>query len=113
LLWLNPGHGGGARYLAAQFRRAQDETERRICQLCTASHGCRMTNPTTVGVFRLASAALAAFPARHLPECHQQLDALLPAARPAASWSTTPASSIANRCSRRASATGSGCWTST
>jgi opine dehydrogenase len=79
LLWLNPGHSGGALYLAAQFRRAQDETEPRICQLSTASHGCRMTNPTTVAVFRLASAALAAFPARHLTECHQQLDALLPA----------------------------------
>src|SRR4051812_25713199 len=39
LLWLNPGHSGGALYLGAQFRRAQDGSERRICQLSTASHG--------------------------------------------------------------------------
>lgn len=77
LLWLNPGHSGGALYLAARFR-AQDQRGRRICQLSTASHSSRMTTPTTVDVFRLPSAAMAAFPARHLHGCHQQLDTLLP-----------------------------------
>ena len=78
LLWLNPGHSGGALYLAAEIRRGNVERELRICQLSTASHGSRMTSPTSVGVFRLTSASLAAFPARHLDECYVQLIALLP-----------------------------------
>jgi hypothetical protein len=55
LLWLNPGHSGGALYLAAEFRPRNHDRELRICQLSTASHGSRMTTPTTVGVFRLTS----------------------------------------------------------
>jgi opine dehydrogenase len=78
LLWLNPGHSGGALYLVTEFRRGNDDRELRICQLSTASHGSRMTGPTSVGVFRLTSASLAAFPARHLDECYEQLTTLFP-----------------------------------
>ena len=37
LIWLNPGHSGGALYLAAELTRA-GRGERTICQLTTASH---------------------------------------------------------------------------
>lgn len=78
LLWLNPGHSGGALYLAAEIARAIGRGGRPICQLSTASHGSRMTGPATVNVFRLSPATLAAVPSRHLDECHQRVSALLP-----------------------------------
>ncbi|MCW2632568.1 MAG: octopine/nopaline dehydrogenase [Pseudonocardia sp.] len=78
LLWLNPGHSGGALFLAAEFRRLGGPRGLPICQLSTASHGSRMTGPASVGVFRLSPAALAAFPADRFDECFEQVDALLP-----------------------------------
>jgi opine dehydrogenase len=78
LLWLNPGHSGGALYLAAEIARVTGRSGRPICQLSTASHGSRMTGLATVNVFRLSPATLAALPARHLDECRQRVDALLP-----------------------------------
>ena len=77
LLWLDPGHGGGALYLGAEIRRRRGGNPL-ICQLSTASHGSRMAGPATVGVFALAAASLAAFPSRDLDECHSRVDALLP-----------------------------------
>lgn len=78
LLWLNPGHSGGALFLAAEFGRLGGPRGMRMCQLSTASHGSRMAGPATVGVFRLSPATLAAFPARQLDECYERVDALLP-----------------------------------
>src|ERR1700761_5487569 len=77
LIWLNPGHSGGALYLAAALARA-GRGERVICQLTTASHISRLTGPATVRVFLRSRASLAALPASHLHECHRLLDALLP-----------------------------------
>jgi opine dehydrogenase len=77
LIWLNPGHSGGALYLAAELARA-GWGERTICQLTTASHISRLTGPATVGVFLRGRASVAALPASHLQACHQRLDALLP-----------------------------------
>ena len=77
LIWLDPGHSGGALYLGAQIRRRRGG-DPLICQLSTASHGSRMAAPATVGVFALTAASLAAFPSRHLDECHGRVDALLP-----------------------------------
>jgi opine dehydrogenase len=77
LIWLNPGHSGGALYLAAELARA-GRGERTICQLTTASHASRLTGPATVRVFLRARASVAALPASHLEACHQRLDALLP-----------------------------------
>ncbi len=77
LIWLNPGHTGGALYLAAELARA-GRGECTICQLTTASHISRLTGPATVRVFLRSRASLAALPASHLQECHQRLDALLP-----------------------------------
>ena len=77
LIWLNPGHSGGALYLAAELARA-GRGERTICQLTTASHASRLTSPATVRVFLRARASVAALPASHLEECHRRLDALLP-----------------------------------
>jgi opine dehydrogenase len=78
LIWLNPGHSGGALYLAAELARAGRRGERTICQLTAASHISRLTGPATVRVFLRCRASLAALPASHLEECHQRLDALLP-----------------------------------
>jgi opine dehydrogenase len=78
VIWLNPGHTGGALYLAAEFERATRRGARRLCQLTTASHISRMMDATTVRVFLLSRASVAAFPSRDLDECHQRLDALLP-----------------------------------
>ena len=77
LIWLNPGHSGGALYLAAELARA-GRGERTICQLTTASHISRLTGPATVRVFLRSRASLAALPASHLQECHRRLDTLLP-----------------------------------
>ena len=77
LIWLNPGHSGGALYLAAELARA-GRGERTICQLTTASHISRLTGPATVRVFLRSRASLAALPASYLQECHRRLDTLLP-----------------------------------
>jgi opine dehydrogenase len=77
LIWLNPGHSGGALYLAAELARA-GRGERTICQLTTASHISRLTGPATVRVLLRSRASLAALPASRLEECHRRLDALLP-----------------------------------
>ena len=78
LIWLNPGHSGGALYLAAELARAGRGGGRTICQLTTASHISRLTGPATVRVFLRSRASVAALPASHLQACHQRLDALLP-----------------------------------
>jgi opine dehydrogenase len=77
LLWLNPGHSGGALYLGAELRR-RGRRRPLVCQLSTASHGSRLSSPATVGVFARTSASLAAFPSRDVDECHGRIDALLP-----------------------------------
>jgi opine dehydrogenase len=77
VIWLDPGHSGGALYLGAEMLRRRDRIPL-LCQLSTASHGSRMADPTTVGVFALPAASLAAFPSRSLGECHARIDALLP-----------------------------------
>ena len=78
LIWLNPGHSGGALYLAAELARAGRGGGRTICQLTTASHISRLAGPATVRVLLRSRASVAALPASHLQECHRRLDALLP-----------------------------------
>jgi opine dehydrogenase len=78
VLWLDPGHSGGALFLGAQAKRRGARRGPLICQLSTASHGSRMAGPATVAVFALTAASLAAFPTRDLDECHARIDALLP-----------------------------------
>ncbi len=77
LIWLDPGHSGGALYLGTETRRRRGGHPL-VCQLSTASHGSRMAGPATVGVFALTAASLAAFPSRDIDECHRRVDALLP-----------------------------------
>lgn len=78
VIWLNPGHGGGALYLAAEWSRSSGIEARKLCQLTTTSHVSRLTGPAAVHVFLLTRAAVAALPSRHLDECHARLDVLLP-----------------------------------
>jgi opine dehydrogenase len=77
VIWLNPGHSGGALFLAAELDRSTAPQSRKLCQLTTASHICRMTGPATVRVFLRARASVAALPSTHLDECHERLAALL------------------------------------
>jgi opine dehydrogenase len=78
VIWLNPGQSGGALYMAAEMERTNGRRDVRICQMTTSSHGARMSAPATVRVFALSHVSLAAFPNRHLDDCHQRLEALLP-----------------------------------
>jgi opine dehydrogenase len=78
LIWLDPGHSGGALYVAAEMDRRTGRRGRRLCQLSTASHGCRMSGPTTAGVLHTPRATLAAFPGTAVAECLERIDALLP-----------------------------------
>ena len=77
LIWLDPGHSGGALYLGTEIRRRRGGHPL-VCQLSTASHGSRMGGPATVGVFALTAGSLAAFPSVDIDECHSRVDALLP-----------------------------------
>jgi len=77
LIWLDPGHSGGALYLGAEFRRSAKKRPL-ICQLSTASHASRPAGPAAVNVFALTAPSLAAFPSRDLDECHGRVDALMP-----------------------------------
>ena len=77
MIWLDPGHSGGALYLGAEILRRSGRPPL-ICQLSTASHGARMAGPAAVGVFALPAASLAAFPSRDVDECHGRVDVLLP-----------------------------------
>jgi opine dehydrogenase len=77
LLWLNPGHSGGALFVAQEMRRRGRPSGRPICQLSTTTHGSRMTDATTVNVFQLAKPALAALPGREVDECRAAVGSLL------------------------------------
>jgi opine dehydrogenase len=78
VIWLNPGHTGGALYLAAEWSRSTGVGARKLCQLTTTSHVSRLTGPAAVRVFLLPRAAIATLPSSHLDECHARLDVLLP-----------------------------------
>jgi opine dehydrogenase len=78
VILLDPGHSGGALYLAAVIAAAPESRARKLCQLTTASHISRMTGPAGVRVFLRARASLAALPCGHLDECHERVNALLP-----------------------------------
>ena len=76
LICCDPGHSGGALYLAAEFRRRVRGRRPRLTQLTTASHGSRLSEPTTVNLFGLIRIGFAAFPACAVDECAAQLAAL-------------------------------------
>lgn len=78
LVWLDPGHCGGALFLAAEFARRTAGPAPLLCQLSTASHISRMPEPSTARVFMLAGAALAALPGNRTAEALDRVHALLP-----------------------------------
>jgi len=77
VIWLNPGHTGGALYLSAQFA-SMGRAPGRLCQVTTASHVSRLLEPAVVRVFLRPNVAVAALPATALDDCFERLDALLP-----------------------------------
>ncbi len=78
VIWLNPGQSGGALYLAAEIERTTGRRDLRLCEMTTASYVARMASPATVRVIAVNQVSLAAFPNRHLRECYERLDTLLP-----------------------------------
>jgi opine dehydrogenase len=86
-VWLNPGHMGGALYLAAELSRRGRHPVPRICESVTLSHSSRMTGPASVRIFTIVSNLLvAALPAAAIGDCVRELDALIPGhVRPATS----------------------------
>jgi opine dehydrogenase len=78
LIWLDPGHSGGALYLAAAMGGRAGPGRRRFCQVSTASHGSRMTGAAAVRIFGVPRATLGAFPGSAVDECLDQIDALFP-----------------------------------
>lgn len=77
VIWLNPGHSGGALYLSARAARS-GAGSRMYCQTTTASHVSRMTEPAVVRVHLVTHSAVAAHPIDRFDECYERLDALLP-----------------------------------
>ena len=78
VILCDPGHSGGVLFLAAEFRRRAPGRRPRLAQLTTASHGSRLSDPTTVGLFGLPQVGLGAFPAWQTGECAERLAPLLP-----------------------------------
>ena len=78
LIWLNPGHSGGALYLAAELARAGRGRAHDLPADYRLARQPGDSRPATVRVFLRSRASLAALPASHLQACHRRLDALLP-----------------------------------
>jgi opine dehydrogenase len=78
LIWLDPGHSGGALFLAAEFARHGRSPRPHICQTSTASHGARLSGPASVAVFALPNVTLASLPASETDECLVRIEQLLP-----------------------------------
>ena len=78
-VWLDPGHMGGALYLAAELRRRGRDRAPRICESVTLSHASRMTGPASVRIFNIVPNLLvAALPAAAIDDCLAQLNTLVP-----------------------------------
>src|SRR5579885_92138 len=77
MLWLDPGHSGGALYLGGLLRSRAEAERPLLCQTSTASHGSRLTAPTTVNVFALPAISIAAFPADDTDACIARLAPVL------------------------------------
>jgi opine dehydrogenase len=78
-VWLDPGHMGGALYLAAELKRRTGNQAPRICESATLSHASRMTGPASVRVFHVVPNLLvAALPAAAIEDCLQRVNVLIP-----------------------------------
>ena len=78
LIWLDPGHSGGALFLTAEFTRHGRSPRPQICQTSTASHGARLSGPASVGVFALPTVTVASLPASDIDDCLARVQQLLP-----------------------------------
>jgi opine dehydrogenase len=86
LVWLNPGHMGGALCFVAELRRLGAGAVPAVCESATLSHGSRMREPAAVHVMRLVRNLLVAgVPSTSTPDCVSRLDTLLPGRVAAAS----------------------------
>lgn len=78
-VWLDPGHMGGALYMAAELKRRSRHRAPRICESVTLSHASRMIGPASVRVFNVVPNLLvAALPAAAIDDCLDELNALVP-----------------------------------
>lgn len=77
VLLLNPGHMGGALFVAAEIERRRPGFRASLCETTTLTYACRMQGPASVRIYRVVTDLLcAAYPATNTSRL---LDALRPA----------------------------------
>jgi len=84
VVWLNPGHTGGALYFACEVERLTGRTGLRLCETASLTYASRMQGPAAVRVFKVSTNLLfAAFPAGRTDALFDHVAALFPTIRKA------------------------------
>jgi opine dehydrogenase len=78
IVFLNPGHTGGALHVAALLRRFDARVK--ICETVTLTYICRSIGPAAVEVYRRTTNLLcAAFPGKHTSDVVREIGSIYPA----------------------------------
>ncbi len=78
IVYLNPGHTGGALHFAGELEKTGAPAVR-LCEATTLTFICRMEGPATVGVYReTRNLRFAALPASRTPELLALIEPLFP-----------------------------------
>ncbi|MFQ5849284.1 MAG: NAD/NADP octopine/nopaline dehydrogenase family protein [Candidatus Binatia bacterium] len=83
IVFLNPGHTGGAFLFAATLKREGCKKKIKICETNSLTYGCRLTGPAKVTVYLKAKyLLLACFPGKKIGEAWEKIELLYPALKP-------------------------------
>jgi opine dehydrogenase len=86
IILLNPGHMGGALYIAHEIHRLVGRRDLRLCEVATLTYSCRLQAPAVVRVFHVVqNLAFAAFPGSAQPALYQAVRELYPGIVPVGS----------------------------
>ncbi len=86
IVFLNPGHSGGALYFAETLKREGCNKKIEICETNTLTYGCRLTGPAKVTVYLKAKYLLfGCFPGKQAQKAWRKIEPLYPAPKPCAS----------------------------
>jgi len=78
IIFLNPGHTGGALHVAALLRRF--DTKVKICETVTLTYICRSIGPAAVEIYRRTTNLFcAAFPGKFTSDVVREIGAIYPA----------------------------------
>ncbi|MFQ5849281.1 MAG: NAD/NADP octopine/nopaline dehydrogenase family protein [Candidatus Binatia bacterium] len=84
IVFLNPGHTGGALHLASTLRAYGLEKRIRFCETVTLTYICRLAGPAKVEVYRRTThLRCAAFPGKFGPELVPEINKIYPNIVPA------------------------------